>query len=372
VAAKSREELLELLSSTLRALFPDMRRFELCAGDEQGSLLGSGAGRSAGAARGEPTGLGWLRDLGARGRRAAPRRGAGRGRRMAANLLDGTEQMGVLVVEASPGRTFDEVDLRILESVAHLYSLAFLRQSRRSSIELDRRAASSVQRRLMNRPLPAGAGVKVDAIYRPALDVGGDFYDLALRGDGRIGGTIGDVAGKGVAAALVMSRVSADMGRAIRSAGTPSQALEQVDSTLADGDTESFVTAACLSLDTRSRMLTVANAGHVPLLVRRENGEVLDFGHASGAPLGMVRCEYVDEHLELQPRDIVLLMTDGLVEAFDRPDDRMGAEALHRLVQNAPHDPKAINARLLAAADARQRLQPLDDVTLVAIQLDGR
>ena len=107
-------------------------------------------------------------------------------------------------------------------------------------------------------------------------------------------------------------------------------------------------------------------------MIRRANGEVFDFGGASGTPLGMMPCQYVDERLELQPLDIVLLMTDGLVEALDRPSDRMGTKRLHQIVNTAPHDPKVINARILAAAEESNSAQPPDDLTLVALQFESR
>jgi serine phosphatase RsbU (regulator of sigma subunit) len=202
--------------------------------------------------------------------------------------------------------------------------------------------------------------------------VGGDFYDLACLEDGAIGGAIGDVSGRGISAALIMSRVSLDMGRAIRSGVAPSKVLENVNPTLIDEVGETFVTASCFSLDPRSRLLTVASAGHLPLMVRRATGEVFGFGEASGAPLGMLPCRYVDERLELHPSDILILMTDGLVEALDRPGDRMGAYCLHAVVSSAPHDPGAINAGILAAMEESNGSEPLDDVTLVALQIESR
>jgi serine phosphatase RsbU (regulator of sigma subunit) len=237
-------------------------------------------------------------------------------------------------------------------------------------MELDRRSARDVQRSLMHGSLPAEVGVTVDARYLPAMDVGGDFYELSHLGGGRVGGAIGDVSGKGVSAALIMARVSSDVGRAIRSGAEPSKVLETVNTTLSDSVGETFVTASCISLDARCPSLTVANAGHVPLMVRRATGEVFEFGGASGTPLGMMPCQYVDERVELRPRDIVLLMTDGLVEAFDAPDDSAGAARLHRIVASAPHDPRAINDHVLAAAHDVKGPRSLDDVTLVALQIE--
>jgi len=235
----------------------------------------------------------------------------------------------------------------------------------------DRRCAGAVQRRLMNDSLPQGIGVTVEAKYVPALDVGGDFYELADLGDHRVGAAIGDVSGKGISAALVMSRVTSDFRRALRSGAEPSRVLKRVNEGLDDVESDTFVTASCIRLDVRRRTLTVSSAGHNPLLIRRANGEVLTLGLPSGTPLGVMHCEYADEEVGLEPLDIVLLMTDGSVEALDRPGDRLGARMLHRIVKEAPHDPKAINAHILKAANKMKGGRPLDDVTLVALQLEG-
>jgi serine phosphatase RsbU (regulator of sigma subunit) len=378
MAAESKDELLQLLSHTLRTLYRHVLRFEILLADESGKLVQAWADEKWNLQVARAPGKGRLQAVSASWQFEPALHGVRRGLEMSAPLLDGRTPLGLIVLEAIPGRPFGSLDLEILESVADLFSLALQRlrsrksERRRASVEADRRAAGIVQRKLMKWSLPVDAGVKVDARYQPALDVGGDFYDLACLEDGRIGGAIGDVAGKGVSAALIMSRVSSDVGRAVRSGANPSKVLESVNATLTDVESETFVTASCISLDSRHRSLTIANAGHLPLMIRRANGEVFDFGGASGTPLGMVPCQYVDERLELQPLDIVLLMTDGLVEALDRPSDRMGTKRLHRIVNAAPHDPETINERILAAANDSGGAQALDDVTLVALQIESR
>ena len=378
VAVESQEDLFELLSSTLRALFPNLLRFEFYVTDESGSPGTSMVRGDLERTRVERLALRRLPDAGTAGKFLAPRQGLKPGARMDAPLLDGRNPVGLIVVESLPECPFAGVDLEILESVAGLFSLALYRlrsrrtEHRRASIDLDRQAAGDLQRRLMRSSLPAGSGATIDARYLPALDVGGDFYDFAPLGDGRVGGAIGDVSGKGMQAALIMSRVSSDLGRALRSGVRPSKVLEGMNSALLDPDSETFVTASCVHLDPEARRLTVSNAGHIPLLVRRETGDVLDCGAASGTPLGMIPCRYLDEHVELRPRDIVLLMTDGLVEALDEPNDRWGKRFLHNLLHSAPHDPSAINDRILAAANEMLGSRPLDDVALVALQLEPR
>ena len=377
-AVESKEELLRLLSHTLRTLYLRPRRFQIFLVDGLGRLVASRTDATQDLPVSWSPGAKRLQDVSAGWEFQPAMHAVKRGFLMSAPLLDGRVSLGLIVLETVAGKPFSSLDLQILEGVAGLFSLAFQRlrsrksDLRRASIEADRRSAGSVQRRLMKGSLPADAGVKVDARYHPALEVGGDFYDLTCLKDGRIGATIGDVSGKGVSAALVMSRVSSDLGRAVRSGAEPSKVLESVNSMLTDEDGETFVTASCISIDPRRRGLTIANAGHIPLMVRRADGQVFDFGGASGTPLGMMPCQYADEHLELHPLDIVLLMTDGLVEALDRPTDRMGTKRLHRIVNGSPHDPEAINSRILVAAQEANGDHPLDDVTLVAIQVESR
>jgi sigma-B regulation protein RsbU (phosphoserine phosphatase) len=160
-------------------------------------------------------------------------------------------------------------------------------------------------------------------------------------------------------------------GRALSSSLGPAEILKDVNSELAaDDESEIFVTASCLKLDPTTRTLRMANAGHIPLIVRRTSGEVFTFGPPSGTPLGMLPCEYDEEELALGPLDIVLLMTDGLVEALDRPSDRMGLQLLLGLIKYAPHDPRLIHARILEAVQKMKGAKLLDDCTLVALQLE--
>jgi sigma-B regulation protein RsbU (phosphoserine phosphatase) len=372
------DDLLDLVSVTVSALYPGLLRFELYVTDRTGRVTASRVQGDTDRKCIELPDLKRLRTAGAEDDFASGPPGAARRLRMSAPLLDGATAAGLIVVEATPDSPFAQMDVEILEAVAGLFSLALQRlhseqrEYRQAFIEQDLRSAGGVQRRLMARTLPADSGVRVDARYIPALDVGGDFYDLAYLGNGRIGGAIGDVSGKGVSAALIMSGVASDLGRALRSGAGPSEVLENVNSTLTDVESETFVTASCIALDSRNHYLTVANAGHLPLMVRRASGEVLDFGAASGTPLGMVPCAYLEERFELQPLDIVFLMTDGLAEAFDCPDDRMGMRFLKRLVNSAPHDAKVVNDRILAAANTKGGTRRLDDVTLVALQLEPR
>lgn len=385
LAAHSEDQLRDALGACLRGLFRRMAQYELFAKDAGGALVpvvNLGEGQLG-------AGLRLLSSLKARlavrqesHLLASPQifpalLGVRRGPIMSAPLLDGSTLIGLIVVEGIPGsHDFSAVDLEFLEGIAALFSLALqrLRSKELASVSarLDRdlKNARQVQRQLMSQSLPERCGVTAFAEYLPAFDVGGDFYDLARMSDGNIAAVIGDVSGKGVTAALVMSRVSSECRRFMDAAREPAELLAQVNRSMMREDSEFFVTASCVTIDPKTRKLRVASAGHVPLIMRRATGEVFTFGAASGTPLGMLPTEYIDDELALEPGDIVLMMTDGLVEALDRPSDRMGMQLLLGLIKYAPHDPRVIMERSLEAVNKMKGEKLLDDVTLVTLQLE--
>jgi sigma-B regulation protein RsbU (phosphoserine phosphatase) len=383
LSARTFADLREALPAILLHLFGGHVRFELFFHDGRGELVPVLDGRDGSSTGGKAL----LASLSSRLRatrqdpvqpRAFPAlKCAGDGSLMTAPLLDAGEKLaGLLVVERAPGEPdFTRMELVALEGVAALLALALQRLDVkqadvvRTRADLDRVAARRVQRGLMSSRLPPNAGVTAYSAYLPALDVGGDFYSLKYLGNGKVSVAIGDVSGNGVSAALVMSRVSSDIERALRTGGSPSTVLRDVNDGLSDLESERFVTASCIRLDTRSRKVTVANAGHLPLVVRRANGHAFTCGSASGMPLGMLPCEYEEEEIALEPRDFLLLVTDGLVEALDHPTGRNGMTVLLRLVQGAPHDPKVLHARIRAAVDRARAHAVLDDVTWVGLQL---
>jgi serine phosphatase RsbU (regulator of sigma subunit) len=254
-----------------------------------------------------------------------------------------------------------------------LHGSASARASReaatRARRDLDLEAARRMQRRMMSAMLPEGVGVTAIVEYRPALGVGGDFYSLRYLGSGRVSIAIGDVAGCGISAALVMARLASDLERALGAGEAPSAVLARVGGGLADAGTETFVTASCLRLDTEARTMTVANAGHLPIAVRMRSGDVFTCGGATGTPLGIERCGYADEVIALHAGDLLLLATDGLLEALDPPGGERGQEALLGLLRDAPHDPRAVHERLCASVDEAGRAHDLDDVTWVGLQI---
>jgi len=299
-----------------------------------------------------------------------------RGTIISAPLLEGTELLGLLLVEGAAGVELAGADLDTLAGVAAQSSMAVQhlrstgRVHARSHLERDFEVARRIQQSFLPQVPEHLAGFRIAARYQPAFHVGGDFYDVLPVGERSVLATIGDVSGKGVSGALMMARATAELRRISALEHRPSHILGALDRSLAEQICDdTFVTCASVLLDGARRKVTVANAGHVLPLLRRRSGEVLSFGNPSGPPLAMVGgVEYRDEEIELQRGDILLLMTDGILDALHTDEDPLGLGALEALVRRMPPDIFDINRRILAAAEERAGARA-DDITLLALEL---
>jgi len=231
--------------------------------------------------------------------------------------------------------------------------------------------ASRIQRSFLPTREQVLGGFRVSSEYRPAHGVGGDFYDVFEGKDGSITVVMGDVSGKGIAGALVMARVSADIRRLAPLMESPRHLIEQLNRRFfALCSDDLFVTAVCVTLDAASRRLTVCNAGHLLPLVRRVAGTVLTVGVASGPPIGVFEDPlFEDELFELELGDVVLLMTDGITEGLHSSQDLLGRAAIADLISQAPASGWEINRRILGAVAAHSAEHTLDDIAILALDL---
>lgn len=214
--------------------------------------------------------------------------------------------LGVIVGIAL--RTYDSMREKIEEQYKELRS--------KEAMEREIEIAREVQRELLPRVCPIVPGLRLAGACRPAVGVGGDYYDYLQFSDHRLGIVIADVAGKGIPAALLMAGLQAS----VRSLAGPTVEPGEVNRLLNGMLYRSTTTARYATLffalyDADSRMLSYSNAGHFPPLHVTRNGEVTRLG-ADGMPLGLFEdARYGQAQRTLEPGDLLVLYTDGIVEA---------------------------------------------------------
>src|SRR3954447_21963646 len=204
------------------------------------------------------------------------------------------EPLGILQLDTSDRKQFLQDDLDLLAAVASQAAIAIQNAAmhesllERERIERDLKLAEQVQKRFLPQSVPSVPGFEFFAHYHPAFEVGGDYYDFVTLPQGRLAVALGDVSGKGVAAALMMAKFSGDTRYCIHTENSPGAAAIVLNRLLFNaGIEEKFITLSLSVLDLERRRLTHACAGHPPLMVRRANGKVEELGDdIAGFPLG--------------------------------------------------------------------------------------
>lgn len=200
-------------------------------------------------------------------------------------------------------------------------------------------------------------------------DAGGDFFAFRLRGPKRLAVVIGDACGRGQEAANLLPGVLERLRTAAGDVARPSQLLGYLNRGLTEEiSSDRFITGAALEIDGHAKTLTVANAGHVPAVLRRASGEVQIVGRASGPPLGIMDDpQYFDETYRIESGDVLVLMTDGVLEAVET--DLAGMPTLAALVGQGVGSGGAVHGRVLAQLAMQRVERAADDATLLSLEL---
>jgi phosphoserine phosphatase RsbU/P len=287
---------------------------------------------------------------------------------------------GVLLIDTQNDRKpFGQADLNLLMGVASQASIAlsnarFYRDSMaRERMNRDLILARQVVRSFLPTGLPVVPGYDFFASNESALEVGGDYYDFIDVADERLAILVGDVAGKGVPAALVMARFSAEARACLRGDPDLAGAVRQLNMAMQPlGATDRFVTLAALLLDPAAHTITVVNAGHPsPLVLRRATGalESVTGGADAAPPLGILDDHPFEKHvIALEPGDSVVLFSDGVTDALNVAGGQFGLAALRTVLQNGGTEPSVLGERVLQAVKEHAAgCAQYDDLTLVCV-----
>jgi phosphoserine phosphatase RsbU/P len=246
--------------------------------------------------------------------------------------------LGVLQIDTLNQRSrFTDDDLEVLAGVASQAALSIdnakmhqqvlAQQALTRDLELARR----MQRALLPSKPPEIPGYCFFDYYQSARQIGGDYYDYVVLPGGRFAVIVGDVAGKGVSAALLMARLSSDVRFLLASEPDPALAVQKINAGFSNTDwQDKFVTMIVAVVDPQTQRLTLVNAGHMAPLLRHDGGRVELLGEeATGLPLGVTDdYPYEAHHRVLEKGDFVTIFTDGFSEAMNAERDLYGMERL--------------------------------------------
>jgi len=299
---------------------------------------------------------------------------------MAAPLIssDG-EVFGIIQVDTQDrNRKFTQDDLQLLMAVANQAAVAFenvklhenlyVKQKMAREIEL----AVEVQKCFLPNSMPREGGYEFFAHYKAAREVGGDFYGFLKMTEGRLALSVGDVAGKGVPAALLMARVSGDVNLAVLSEPDAAHAVMRLNHLFhLAGIPDRFVAFLLCVLEPATGMVTLVNAGQVPPLLRRADGTVEEYAAESknGLPLGVVEdFAYEAVQITLQPGDCLLLCTDGITDANNLKREQFGKDRLISTMKAGALDAPVLGQQVLRSVEQFATApEQFDDMTLVCL-----
>ncbi len=287
----------------------------------------------------------------------------------------GEECIGVCQVINRIDGDFNEDDVHLLETLSKMAAVA-IENARvhqclleQSLLERDLELAHQLQQSFLPASPPAVEGYDCAFINRSAFEVGGDLYDAFLLPDGRVAYFLGDVSGKGVAAALIMSRVLKDLRFEAVAGGNAGDMLNRFNAGFCETVSKGmFVTMTLLILEPGSGRVEIANAGHLPP-VYLQDGKVRSGLEASGPPVGILgMADYSCDSIQLQPGETVLMYTDGITEAKSPQGKLLGEDGMMALLNKAPQGAgNCIDFLCRGVKRFADGMRQSDDITLLAL-----
>lgn len=283
--------------------------------------------------------------------------------------------IGLVYLDTLERQSFGEDDLRIVTAISNvaaskIENVRLIEESlEMRRLEEDIRVAAEIQRGLLPRGAPQVPGYDLAGSNRPCHTVGGDYYDFAYE-RGQLRMALGDVSGKGIGAALLMTVLRAAV-RAHWAEGTLAEAVARINSTVCQNVPENkFVTFCLAQLDPESGVLTYVNAGHNPPLLVRRDGQTEKLTEG-GMVLGLFEdVPFAEARVELRPGDALLIYSDGVTETFDAGGDEFGDDRVAAVAERSRHlGAAALEGEILRDLEIFSKgAKATDDRTLIVLR----
>lgn len=281
------------------------------------------------------------------------------------------------------GDIYTQEEMDILLTVAGQTAVAvenarlYLNELQQQRAEEELKIARRIQQELLPKEPPRVRGLEIAGCSLPATEVGGDYFDYILQNHRRLLVFVGDVSGKGMPAALYMSKVQGMIQMAGALYHSPKDILMEVNRKIIDGiDKNSFITMVSVMFDLKKKQAVIARAGHTPLFVKKSNQKGAEVILPKGLGLGITSGEDFDRKIEevtipIQSKDCFVLFSDGLTEAMNPKYELFGEERVMELLNQNHHLASQEFRDLLVshAGKFRENEEQNDDITVVIVKV---
>ena len=289
------------------------------------------------------------------------------------------EAIGVIQLDTlRKSVAFNDEDLETLVTVAMQASLAIQKSDlfedlkKSEEIKIDLQLAHEIQQRFLPQRPPSCDQYEFFSYYRPMQQVGGDYFDYVVLDDGRIGVIVADVVGHGIAAALLMAKISAESRFALATTSCPIEAVSKMNNSLSGLNIDRFVTLSLGLLDLNSNTLSIVNAGHMPPIFRSAaSGEMKELAfEESGLPLGILEdYAYGCVEVKIEPGDVVIFYTDGINEAMNSDGNQLTTkQMIEEIKTSQAKTPQTIGEQIRKSVVRHADGFPaIDDICVVCV-----
>lgn len=296
-------------------------------------------------------------------------------------LISRHKLLGGLVVESCEPGYFEPMRVEILETLgrhmavgidnAQLFEQLLAKEQK---LEADFALARDLQASMLPLTMPGRKGLQVGSLYKPAESLGGDYYDFMWLDDRLLAFAIGDVSGKGVAAAMTMAATRSALRFAARRDSAPSQVLFHVNRRLfRDVKKRTYISLFYGILDLGRHVCRWTNGGHLPPLLIRKDGSYVELA-TGGVPVALFdTSHYSTGRVQIRPGDLLFCYTDGVTEALNTNDEEFGRDRLiGALKSSAGQGAREILRHVYAELRKFTRgSRQHDDIAAFVIQFDG-